>query len=146
METGQLSLALEHQREIYHDDALAIGKTLDQLAFGAAQQGQFKDSVNYLRKSLAIVKHHFGPNSLEAAEEMMKLSSILLNAQVLLWKSASLFYLGFLTLNFLICRGMFKAAKRQVNDTIKVYQMLGLDARRPDDFQELLAIRKYLTC
>ncbi|CDH51818.1 predicted protein [Lichtheimia corymbifera JMRC:FSU:9682] len=105
--------ALKIQRQIYDKDAHIIGQTLDQLAHFYAMRGSFKESAKYSRESLAIVCKTFGPESIEAAEEMLKLSTLLFNAN------------------------LPQEAKAQIQKTIQVHRKLGLDQQNPEDFNEL---------
>ncbi|KAI9025847.1 hypothetical protein CLU79DRAFT_66917 [Phycomyces nitens] len=79
---GQLDIALECQERIYDKEAYPIGRTVDELARVYAMQGAFELSAKYSSRSLGIVQRTFGTLSLEAAEEMMKLSSLLFERQV----------------------------------------------------------------
>lgn len=67
------------QTDIYHDDVLVIGKTADRLAMYACNSGQWEAASNYAIMSLTVAQKVYGKLSVEAAEEMMKLSTILLN-------------------------------------------------------------------
>ncbi|KAL0073871.1 hypothetical protein F4703DRAFT_1375544 [Phycomyces blakesleeanus] len=78
---GKFEIALECQERIYDKEAYPIGRTVDELARVYAMQGVFGLSAKYSSRSLGIVQRTFGMSSLEAAEEMMKLSSLLFERQ-----------------------------------------------------------------
>lgn len=67
------------QSDIYHDDTLVLGQTADCVAMYACSSGQWEIASNYAIMSLTIAQKVYGKLSVEAAEEMMKLSTILLN-------------------------------------------------------------------
>ncbi|KAI9311246.1 hypothetical protein BX666DRAFT_1999452 [Dichotomocladium elegans] len=120
--SGQLEEALRIQRIIYDSEtAHPIGETLDRLAHLYANQGQFQKAAEFCQQSLTIVCNVFGRVSIESAEEMFKLSSLLFNAH------------------------MYKEARTQVKETIKVHRKLGLNEQNPEDFNELQAMLKFVS-
>ncbi|CAO3637931.1 unnamed protein product [Mucor hiemalis] len=78
-------------------------------------------AAKYSSKSLEATQHVFGKISVEAAEEMMKLSTLLFNSQQ---KSVAL---------------------EQINETMVIYKILGIDKSAPDDIEELENMKHYLT-
>lgn len=64
---------------IHHDDTLVVGKAADRVAMYACNSGQWETASNYAIMSLTVAQKVYGKLSVEAAEEMMKLSTILLN-------------------------------------------------------------------
>lgn len=71
---------VELQEKIYHQNTLPIGESYDKLAQICCTQGQWKLAADYSRKSLKVAETIYGKLSVEVAEEMMKLSSMLFNA------------------------------------------------------------------
>ncbi|KAI8647830.1 hypothetical protein BD408DRAFT_357274 [Parasitella parasitica] len=106
------------QTDIYHDDVLAVGKTADRVAMYACNSGQWEFASNYAIMSLTVAQKIYGKVSVEAAEEMMKLATILLNLCLTTGKRR-------------------KAAILHIKSTIITYRILGLDKTAPEDIEEL---------
>ncbi|KAG2208870.1 hypothetical protein INT47_011010 [Mucor saturninus] len=111
---------LQLQETIYHDDVLAIGETLDKLAQVYCMHGNMKVAASYSKRSLEVTQKVYGRTSVEAAEEMMKLSTLLFNS---MQKSEAL---------------------RQIKETIVLYRILGLDKSAPEDIEELEELQNHL--
>lgn len=77
---GDYLKILQLQESIYHNDTLPIGKTLDKLAQRYCVQGDMAMAAKYSKRSLEVTQKVYGKISVEAAEEMMKLSTLLLNS------------------------------------------------------------------
>lgn len=75
--------ALQLQETIYHDDVLAIGQTLDKLAQVFCMNNNVELAVFYSKRSLEVTQKVYGKISVEAAEEMMKLSTMSFNSTML---------------------------------------------------------------
>ncbi|KAI8365772.1 hypothetical protein BD560DRAFT_401665 [Blakeslea trispora] len=110
---------LELQSALYHPHTIVIGETMDRLAQLYCMQGDMKTASVYSRKSLDIVQHVHGKISIEAAEEMMKLSTLLLNACIT----------GH--------RQLKQEAMTHIKQTMITYRLLGLDKSAPEDMEEL---------
>ncbi|KAI8080114.1 uncharacterized protein B0P05DRAFT_77265 [Gilbertella persicaria] len=110
---------LQLQSNIYHHHTLPIGDTMDKLAQLYCMQGQMKPASDYSKKSLEIIQHIYGKISIEAAEEMMKLSTLLLNACVT----------GH--------RNLRQPTITHIKQTMITYRLLGLDKSIPEDMEEL---------
>ncbi|CEP18242.1 hypothetical protein [Parasitella parasitica] len=106
------------QTDIYHDDVLAVGKTADRVAMYACNSGQWELASNYAIMSLTVAQKVYGKLSVEAAEEMMKVATILLNLCLTTGKRR-------------------KAAMLHIKSTIITYRILGLDKTAPEDIEEL---------
>lgn len=72
--------ALQLQEGIYHQNNLKLGQTYDRLAQFYCINNQMSMAAKYSSKSLEVAQHVFGKISVEAAEEMMKLSTLLFNS------------------------------------------------------------------
>ncbi|KAG2234906.1 hypothetical protein BDF21DRAFT_417664 [Thamnidium elegans] len=111
---------LQLQENIYHDNALSVGETCDKLAQIYCVSGQMRLAAKYSKRSLEVAKAIYGKISVEAAEEMMKLSTLLFNS-------------------------MQKAeAIKQINETMIVYKILGLSKSSPEDIEELGDMKNHL--
>ncbi|KAL9539869.1 hypothetical protein MBANPS3_010020 [Mucor bainieri] len=113
------------QSDIYHDDALVLGQTADRIAMYACNSGQWEIASNYAIKSLTVARQVYGKLSVEAAEEMMKLSTILLNLCLTTGKRK-------------------KEAIAHIKGTIITYKILGLDKTMPEDIDELEQMMTHL--
>lgn len=113
--------ALQLQEGIYHKNVLKLGQTYDRLAQLYCMNNQMATAAKYSLKSLEVTQHVFGKISVEAAEEMMKLSTLLFNSQQ---KSAAI---------------------KQIKETMIVYKILGIDKSAPEDIEELEDMKNYLT-
>ncbi|KAG2173650.1 hypothetical protein INT43_005068 [Umbelopsis isabellina] len=116
----QLKRVLKLQLAIYNPDALAIGSTYDNIAATYANTGDFATAATYCSQSLDIVRKQFGIESLESADELFKLATLLFNAM------------------------KPKEAYRSVLDCIALFRKLGLDKVRIDDMEELKGMRDAL--
>ncbi|ORZ18706.1 hypothetical protein BCR42DRAFT_411443 [Absidia repens] len=67
---------LELQLGIYHNKALLVGKTYDQLALQRYMSHRLLDACQYCEQSVQIVRFVYGESSPEAAEEMYKFCGI----------------------------------------------------------------------
>ncbi|KAF9969634.1 SET and MYND domain-containing protein 4 [Actinomortierella ambigua] len=74
LEVAQAMLYSTHSSQEY-------GATCDELARVYAERGDFEASAAWSEKSLAIVQHHYGNDSIEAAQEMFKLAGLLFNSR-----------------------------------------------------------------
>ncbi|KAL7310672.1 hypothetical protein PS15m_010143 [Mucor circinelloides] len=113
------------QSDIYHDDTLVIGQTADRVAMYACNSGQWEIASNYAIMSLTVAQKVYGKLSVEAAEEMMKLSTILLNLCLTTGKRK-------------------KEAIAHIKATIITYKILGLDKTAPEDIDELEQMMTHL--
>ncbi|KAI9480800.1 MAG: hypothetical protein EXX96DRAFT_522155 [Benjaminiella poitrasii] len=77
---GDYHKILQLQETIYHQDTIPIGLTSDKLAQIYCMEGQWKKAAQYSKRSLEVTTKVYGKVSVEVAEEMMKLSTILLNS------------------------------------------------------------------
>jgi hypothetical protein len=80
IERQEFIQALQLQETIYHDNALALGQTLDKLAQVYCMSGQMRSAAGYSKRSLEVTQKIYGKISVESAEEMMKLSTLLFNS------------------------------------------------------------------
>lgn len=71
---------LQLQETIYHNNVLNIGETCDKLAQTYCVSGQMRLAAKYSKRSLEVTKAIYGKISIESAEEMMKLSTLLFNS------------------------------------------------------------------
>ncbi|GAN11184.1 histone-lysine N-methyltransferase SMYD3-like [Mucor ambiguus] len=113
------------QSDIYHDDTLVLGQTADRVAMYACNSGQWEVASNYAIMSLTVARKVYGKLSVEAAEEMMKLSTILLNLCLTTGKRK-------------------KEAIAHIKGTIITYKILGLDKTMPEDIDELEQMMTHL--
>ncbi|KAK4512233.1 uncharacterized protein ATC70_002929 [Mucor velutinosus] len=113
------------QSDIYHDDTLVLGQTADRIAMYACNSGQWELASNYAIMSLTVARKVYGKLSVEAAEEMMKLSTILLNLCLTTGKRK-------------------KEAIAHIKGTIITYKILGLDKTMPEDIDELEQMMTHL--
>ncbi|NP_001072288.1 SET and MYND domain-containing protein 4 [Xenopus tropicalis] len=60
-------------------DHLLLGEIMDHLAQAEASDGNWKAAAGHLRKSISIVKVHYGSSSMELGHELFKLAQILFN-------------------------------------------------------------------
>lgn len=72
--------ALQLQETIYHEDVIALGQTLDKIAQVFCVSGNMQLAASYSKRSLEVTHKVYGKISVEAAEEMMKLSTLLFNS------------------------------------------------------------------
>ncbi|KAI8099908.1 uncharacterized protein BX664DRAFT_322368 [Halteromyces radiatus] len=114
---GLWDKVLKYQLNIYHDQALPIGKTYDQLARICHSTHQSKEAVLYCERSLRVVQSVYGESSPEAAEEMFKLCGLLITSRHDLTK-----------------------AQYWIKKTRDLYYLLGLDQQLKDDIEELNAM------
>lgn len=80
MERQNFIEALRLQEGIYHQNVLKLGQTYDRLAQLYCMNNQMAIAAKYSSKSLEVTQRVFGKISVEAAEEMMKLSTLLFNS------------------------------------------------------------------
>ncbi|KAJ2963812.1 hypothetical protein NQZ79_g1296 [Umbelopsis isabellina] len=116
----QIKRALKLQLTIYNPDALIIGSTYDNIAATYANAGDFAAAAGYCSQSLDIVKKQYGIDSLESADELFKLATLLFNAM------------------------KPKEAYKAVLNCIGLFCKLGLDRVRTDDMEELKGMRRAL--
>jgi hypothetical protein len=72
--------ALQLQEGIYHNNVLKLGETYDKLAQTYCVNNQMNLAAKYCQKSLEVTQSIYGKISIEIAEEMMKLSTLLFNS------------------------------------------------------------------
>lgn len=111
-----LGRRLKLQYKIYHPLAYPIGQTCDELAHHYAFEGDLRSAVKYCRQSLEIVKYHFGNCSLEAADEMFKLAGLLVDVAA-------------------------QDTLSHINETIQLFQTLGLDTQNKTDYDQLITMQ-----
>nr|DBA34217.1 TPA: hypothetical protein GDO54_001797 [Pyxicephalus adspersus] len=76
---GLLMSHLSEASEFLSKDHMLLGKIFDQLAQSEASRGGWTSAAKHLRKSIQIVKKHYGTSSLEVGHELFKLAQILFN-------------------------------------------------------------------
>ncbi|KAF9207094.1 Enoyl-CoA hydratase [Haplosporangium sp. Z 27] len=67
------------QSKIFVDTYVLYGNTCDQLAMVYAQTGDLSKSIEWCKKSLKVVVVHFPHDSIEVAQETLKLAGLLFN-------------------------------------------------------------------
>lgn len=77
---GKYLEALQLQEGIYHNNVIKLGETYDRLAQNYCNSNQMSIAAKYSQKSLQVTQSIYGKVSIEVAEEMMKLSTLLFNA------------------------------------------------------------------
>ncbi|KAF9408464.1 SET and MYND domain-containing protein 4, partial [Entomortierella beljakovae] len=108
------------QSKTYIDTCILYGNTCDQLAMVYAQSGDLKKSIEWCRKSLKVVVVHFPHDSIEVAQETLKLAGLLFNNM------------------------QAKDAMKQVQVAITLYKgYYGVNSRHPD-LLELYEMEKVL--
>jgi hypothetical protein len=70
--------ALNYLLEIYHENTLPIGQWWDDVGAMHVKNGQLYEASTCVKKSIEIVQIVFGNVSIEVAEELCKLTGILL--------------------------------------------------------------------
>ncbi|KAI7904998.1 uncharacterized protein BX663DRAFT_501302 [Cokeromyces recurvatus] len=77
---GDYHKVLQLQETIYYQYTIPIGLTVDKLAQIYCMQSEWRLACQYSQRSLKIAEIIYGKMSVEVAEEMMKLSTILFNS------------------------------------------------------------------
>ncbi|KAF9912761.1 SET and MYND domain-containing protein 4 [Lobosporangium transversale] len=108
------------QSEMFVDTYILYGNTCDQLAMMYAQKGDLDKSIGWCKKALKAVVVHFAHNSIEVAQETLKLAGLLFNNM------------------------QVKEAMKQVQIAITLYRdHYGVNSRHPD-LLELYEMEKIL--
>ncbi|KAG1640166.1 hypothetical protein G6F44_007106 [Rhizopus delemar] len=105
--------ALNYLLEIYHENTLPIGQWWDDVGAMYVKNGQLYEASTCVKKSIEIVQIVFGNVSIEVAEELCKLTGVLLES----YQTAECF--------------------QTAMSAISIFKILGLDQSRPSDFQYL---------
>jgi hypothetical protein len=113
------------QSKTFVDTYILYGNTCDQLAMVYAESGDLNKSIEWCKKALKVVMAHFPHDSIEVAQETLKLAGLYFNKYVFckpqmlvlglcqnlivgrlltLSLSLSLFHLCFHRLSFLACK------------------------------------------
>ena len=69
----------EIQRRIYHRFHSNLAKTYDCIAKVYAMMNDFESCIDYLKKSYEIVRTHYGNESIESTNEILKISDVYYN-------------------------------------------------------------------
>ena len=72
---------LELNQELYEREDYHIGQACDRLAQVCAMRGDFEKAAAYCKRSVDIVTKKFGPNAIETAGELVKLTELYFNAR-----------------------------------------------------------------
>ncbi|KAF8935008.1 SET and MYND domain-containing protein 4 [Dissophora ornata] len=108
------------QSKIFVDTCILYGNTCDQLAMVYAESGDLKKSIEWCKKALKVVVVHFPHDSIEVAQETLKLAGLLFNNM------------------------QVKEAMKQVQIAITLYKgHFGANSRHPD-LLELYEMEKIL--
>ncbi|KAG0326169.1 SET and MYND domain-containing protein 4 [Dissophora globulifera] len=67
------------QSKVYVDTCILYGNTCDQLAMVYAESGDLTKSIEWCKKALKVVVVHFPHDSIEVAQETLKLAGLLFN-------------------------------------------------------------------
>ncbi|KAI1317809.1 SET and MYND domain-containing protein 4 [Mortierella claussenii] len=108
------------QSKVFVDTCVLYGNTCDQLAMLFAQAGDLTQSIEWCKKALKVVVVHFAHDSIEVAQETLKLAGLLFNNM------------------------QVKEALKQVQIAITLYRgHYGVNSRHPD-LLELYEMEKVL--
>lgn len=67
------------QSKLFVNTSMLYGNTCDQLAMVYAQSGDLSQSIEWCKKALKVVVVHFPHDSIEVAQETLKLAGLLFN-------------------------------------------------------------------